>query len=246
MNDNSNLFLNAWGALSKAEQEEKGDLGIRNREQLFATAFGHDSDLKNYNPEPILDYEMTAKVGTDPGKLYLLGEAMKDGVLYRDLPNGLRELVTPKRPLAKELRKQEDETGMNLEQREKLFDALQFNVDYISSMADAGLPASMIAEEYSQLKDRFPAEAIDESLAETNQQLLAALKAEAKAQAYQAQQAQLAASEEASQAQVAAELAEAKAAIEAANSASAFTDEQLQQELTRRAAERTRAMGEDA
>ena len=207
---------------------------------MFRAAFGHDAELKNYTPEPILDYELNAKAGTDTGKLFTLDAYMKDGVQYRDLPMGLRDLVKPKRPLAKELRQQEDETGMNLEQREKLFDALQFNVDYLSSLQDVGMSPALIAEEYAKLKERFPEQAIEESLAETNQQLLAQIKAEAKAKAVAAEQARLAADEELNQAKVAAEISDAKAAIEALNSASALSDDELQAELTRRAALKTR------
>ena len=169
---------------------------------------------------------------------------MKDGVQYRDLPNGLRDLVKPKRPLAKELRKQEDETGMSLEQREKLFDALQFNVDYLASLENLGMSPALIAEEYAKLKERFPEQAIEESLAETSQQLLAKLKVEAKAKEVAANQAKAADDEERNQAKVAQEIADAKAAIEALNDASALTDEQLQAELTRRAAAQTRDMGD--
>ena len=244
MPDNSHLFLDAWGSPKEEDQEPKGDLGIRNREQLFATASGVDTERKNYTPDPIIDYEVEHKRGADVGNLLMLDEAMKAGTQYRDLPLGLRELVKPKRPLAKELRRQEDETGMSLEQREKAFDALQYNVDFISSMEEAGLPASMIAEEYKKLQGRYPEQAIDESLAETNQQLLAKLKAEAKAQAYAAEQARQAADKERNEAQVAAEIADAKAAIEAFKSAAAFSDDELKNELTRRASERTRLMGE--
>lgn len=64
----------------------------------------------------------------------------------------LRYLVKLKRPLAKELRRQEDETGMSLEQ--KSFDALHFNLDYLSELASAGLAAAMIADEYQKLNER--------------------------------------------------------------------------------------------
>ena len=235
----TDLFLSAFGS---KEPEDNGQLlrNVGDTTNLFLAAFGHDSELKNYTPEPILDYELNAKAGTDTGKLFTLDAYMKDGVQYRDLPNGLRDLVKPKRPLAKELRKQEDETGMSLEQREKLFDALQFNVDYLSSLQDVGMSPALIAEEYAKLKERFPEQAIEESLAETNQQLLAQIKAEAKAKAVAAEQARLAADEELNQAKVAAEIADVKAAIEALNSAAAFSDEQLEAELTRRANLKTR------
>ena len=239
----TDLFLSAFGG---KEPEENGQPArkVGDTTDLFLAAFGHDTELKNYTPEPILDYELNAKVGTDTGKLFTLDALMKDGVQYRDLPNGLRDLVKPKRPLAKELRKQEDETGMSLEQREKLFDALQFNVDYLASLENVGMSPALIAEEYAKLKERFPEQAIEESLAETNQQLLAKLKAEAKAKEVAANQAKAADDEERNQAKVAQEIADAKAAIEALNDASALTDEQLQAELTRRAAAQTRAMGD--
>ena len=115
MPDNSHLFLDAWGATRDKDQEPKGDLGIRKREPLFAIAFGVDTERKNYTPDPIIDYEVEHKRGADVGKLFMLDEAMKAGTQYRDLPLGLRELAKPKRPLAKELRRQEDETGMSLE-----------------------------------------------------------------------------------------------------------------------------------
>ena len=240
----TDLFLSAFGG---KEPEENGQPApkVGDTTDLFLAAFGGDTELKNYTPEPILDYELNAKVGTETGNLITLDAYMKDGVQYRDLPNGLRDLVKPKRPLAKELRKQEDETGMSLEQREKLFDVLQFNVDYLASLENVGMSLALIAEEYKKLKERFPGQAIDESLAETNQQLLAKLKAEAKAQEVAAKQAKAADDEERNQAKVAQEIADAKAAIEALDDASALTDEQLQQELTRRAAARTRAMGEE-
>ena len=235
----TDLFLSAFGG---KEPEKNGQPArqVGDTTELFRAAFGHDTELKNFTPEPILDYELNAKPGTDTGKLFMLDALMKDGVQYRDLPNGLRDLVKPKRPLAKELRRQEDETGMTLEQREKLFEALQFNVDYLSSLQDVGMSSAIIAEEFAKLKERFPEQAIEETLAETNQQLLAQLKAEAKAQAVAAEQAKLANDEELHQARVAAEIADAKAAIEAINSASSLSDEDLQAELTRRAALKTR------
>lgn len=236
---NSDLFLSAFGG---KEPEEKGHLArhVGDTTDLFLAAFGHDTELKNYTPEPILNYELDAKAGTDTGKLFTLDAYMKDGVQYRDLPNGLRALVKPKSPLAKELRRQEDETGMNLEQRKKLFDALQFNVDYLASLQEVGMSPEIIAEEYKKLKERCPEQAIDESLAQTNQQLLAKLKAEAKTKEVAASQAKLADDEERNQAKVAQEIADAKAAIEALDDASAFTNEQLEAELTRRAAQKTR------
>ena len=166
----TDLFLSAFGS---KEPDDNGQpaRNVGDTTHLFLAAFGHDSELKNYTPEPILDYELNAKAGTDTGKLFTLDAYMKDSVQYRDLPMGLRDLVKPKRPLAKELRQQEDETGMNLEQREKLFDALQFNVDYLSSLQDVGMSPALFAEEYAKLKERFPEQAIEESLAEANQQL---------------------------------------------------------------------------
>ena len=113
----TDLFLSTFGS-KKPDDNGQPARNVGDTTDLFLAAFGHDSELKNYTPEPILDYELNAKAGTDTGKLFTLDAYMKDGVQYRDLPMGLRELVKPKRPLAKELRQQEDETGMNLEQRE--------------------------------------------------------------------------------------------------------------------------------
>ena len=241
---NSDLFLQAFGGKESEKAPEGGAKIWGDTTRLFETAFGVDDKLKNYTPEPILDYTFEHKPGTDVGKLALLDALMKEGKQYRDLPMGLRDLVKPKRPLAKELRRQEDETGMNLEQREKLFDALQFNVDYLAEMANAGLPASMIAEEYKKLTERFPEQAIEESLAETHQQLLAKIRAEEKARAYAVEQAKLASDEERNQAQIAQELADAKAAIETLNSASTLSDKELQQELARRVSIQTREAGD--
>ena len=217
MASRTDLFVEAFGGDSgERDGREAGEPVAKNSTELMLLAFGQDGAKRDYVAPIAVDYEMMDSArSADSGKLLMLDQAMKAGVQYRDLQVGLRALVKPSRPLAKELRKEQDETGYTLEQRQTAFDALQFNVDYLASLADAGLPASMIAAEYKKLKERFPEQAIDQSLQETNQQVLAQLKAQEKAQEYaeetEAQQAQQAVDEE----QVRAELKAAQEAIAA-------------------------------
>lgn len=204
---NSGLFLAAFGGDDFDNRKAETPLE-KSSTELFQLAFGQDAAKKDYQAAPIVDYELSVSKG-DPAKLLLLDSRMKEGVQYRDLEIGLRDMVKPKRPLAKELRRQEDETGMNLDERQELFDALSFNCDYLSSLADAGLPANIIADEYKKLKDRFPEQAIDESLAETNQHLLANLKAQKRVEQFEAQKLEAAKGQKA----VAAEIKAAQVAL---------------------------------
>ncbi|MDC0260990.1 hypothetical protein OAK65_02620 [Synechococcus sp. AH-551-N17] len=181
---NSGLFLAAFGGGENDKRKAETPLE-KSSTELFQLAFGQDPAKKDYEAPAIVDYELNVSKA-DPTKLLLLDSRMKEGVQYRDLEIGLRDMVKPKRPLAKELRKQEDETGMTLDERQTAFNALQFNVDYLASLADAGLPATMIHSEYLKLKERFPEQAIDESLQETHQQVLSSLKAQEKVQEYKA------------------------------------------------------------
>ena len=244
--NSTDAFLAAFGgqAPEKPDNAEVQKLGPDERARLFKLGFGTDQKLANYQAPVLVDYEMNVNAGADSTKLLMLDAAMKEGVQYRDLPNGLRSMVKPKRPLAKELRREEDETGYTLDQRQEAFDALQFGVDFLIELADAGLPAQIIAEEYKKVKDRFPVEAVDVALQETNQGLLASLKAGEKAEEYNKEQQQTAADEAPSEDQIRQELLEAQQAIAAANDVSGVTDEALQQELTRRAALRAREAAE--
>ena len=65
----SDLFLSAFGG---KEPEDKGQQArnVGDTTDLFLAAFGHDTELKNYTPDPILDYELNAKVGVHDRGLY--------------------------------------------------------------------------------------------------------------------------------------------------------------------------------
>ena len=183
MQDNRSLFLDAFNVQHENKADSGAPVNQQSRENLFMLAFGQDSAKKDYTAPSIVDYELNVAKG-DPSKLLLLDEYIKDGVQYAELPVGLRALVKPKRPLAKELRHQEDNTGYTLEQRQTAFDALQFNVDYLASLAVADLPASMIHSEYLKLKEKFPGEAVDQSLQDTHSTVLSTVRAQETAKKY--------------------------------------------------------------
>lgn len=216
---------------------------VQDSAKLFELAFGQDEAVKNFKPDPVVDYELDTKVGTDPGHLHHLDALMKDGVQYRDLPLGLRKLVKPKRPLAKELRQQEDATGRTLEERQAIFDAFQFNIDYLSSLAEAGLPVNIIANEYDQLKTKYPVDQIELSLQEVNQQLLAKLKAEEKAAEYDNQKAAAQARSESSQEALRNELKAAKQLLEMQGQKA--TDNNVRDALLRNQAIEARQAGDE-
>ena len=67
----TDLFLSAFGG---KEPEENGQPArkVGDTTDLLLADFGHDTEMKNYTPEPILDYELNAKVGIDTGKLFTL------------------------------------------------------------------------------------------------------------------------------------------------------------------------------
>ena len=205
---NQNLFLKAFTNKEPAEGGQTGVNSVKRTEEMFGLAFGQPEEMTSYTPPVIVDYELKA-TNTDSSKLFELQSMMDNGVQYADLPVGLRNIVNPKRKLAKELRHQEDETGFTLEERQSAFNAFQFNIDYLASLANANLPASMIYSEYVKLKDRFPEDAIDESLKETHQQLLSSLKAQDKIQEYKANEE----AEEANRVSVAAEIKAAQVAL---------------------------------
>lgn len=211
---NSDLFLEAFGGDNKPEGRNEGvKYSTADRENLFKLGFGQEPSLKDYEAPTLVDYEWTGN-GATPDQLLTLDSYIKSGTQYRDLPMGLRALVKPKRVLAKELRKEEDETGMTLDQRQSAFNALEFGVDYLVALSNAGLSDEILQDELQSLQNKFPAEQVEIQLQETNQQLLAQLKASQKAREVQAQQ-------QAHEAQVKAELAEAQRNIELMNASSA-------------------------
>lgn len=198
------LFLDAFDESHENKADSGTPVNQQSRESLFMLAFGQDSAKKDYTAPSIVDYELNVAKG-DPSKLLLLDSYIKDGIQYAELPVGLRALVKPKRPLAKELRQQEDSTGYTLEQRQTAFSALEFNCDYLAALADSGLPDSMIYSEYLKLKEHFPGEAVDQSLQDEHQQVLATIRAQETAKKYNETQS--------SQASIAAEIKAAQQAL---------------------------------
>ena len=219
MADSTNLFLEAFGGTDPEPTQSIPESAAQYRDStdVMLLAFGQDDAKRNYQAPVRLDYTMNTKACRSAGaeKLLMLDEAMKAGTDYRDLPMGLQDLVTPSRNTAKQLRAEEDATGMTLEQRKTAFDALEFGVDYLKAMADAGLPAKMLSDEFNKLTERFPVEAVVDTLKDVDQKLLATLRAQETAAKHESEQAQIAAEEVANEDQVRAELAAAKEAIAA-------------------------------
>jgi hypothetical protein len=219
MADSTNLFLEAFGGKDPepARSAPTSAAQYRDSTELMDLAFGQDDTMRNYTAPKLVDYKMNIKAcrAASPSKLLILDQAMKAGTEFRDLPMGLQDLVIPSRNTAKQLRVEEDTTGMTLEQRKSAFDALEFGCDYIKAMADAGLPAKMLSDEFAKLQARFPAEAVVNVLKDLDQKLLATLRAQEVAAKHEAEQAQIAANEVASEDQVRAELAAAAEAIKA-------------------------------
>lgn len=220
--DRSSLFLDAFGGQPEGKEALESKPRLRDATELFQLGFGQDPKLKDYEVPVKVGYEMDqAKCRrADAEKLILLDEAMKAGTPFEQLPYGLQDLVKPSRKTAARMRELEEETGLNSKERQQAFDALAFGVDYIIALEQAGLPASIIADEYRKLKEKFPAEAVTDQFQETNQQLLAKIQASEKA-------AQVQKESQASEDQVRAELQAAKHAIEAMSARPAVAEDFL-------------------
>lgn len=220
--DHSSLFLSAFAGKSEKKEAADTPRPRLNTDELFQLGFGQPAALKNYEVPVKVDYEMNQSAcrQADADKLMMLDEAMKAGTPFEQLPYGLQDLVKPSRKTAKRMRELEDETGLTSKERQLAFDALQFGVDYIVALEEAGLPASIIADEYKKLKSKFPQEAVTEQFQVTDQTLLAKIQATEKA-------AEVKSEAQASEDKVRAELLAAKQAIEAMSARPATAEDFL-------------------
>lgn len=252
MSSNENLFLDAFAGKPREEAKEVNQggqyLSNNEREELFRDGFGREETKA---PRPHLGQNWRLNVQKTRGlsftELFQLHD-LQD-VPYRRLPSWVIDggYAEPTAAEKKYQKQQFQETGLTQSERNEVFNQFAADISYLADMTTREIlrDSAVLEGEMSRLFARYSKDEVLDALRENHPKAAEYFTAKSNALEAEARAAAIAEAEQAKAQSVADEIRAAQEAIAAMDSKAASDLEQipadlLQQELTRRAALKTR------